>query len=118
MTGAYDEIEEDTLISAIPIREKTEKDPADRRISVLGITLIKECTQDETLMSNGAPYIQLVVQFDGAPARPATIWGKEVSYEPHPGAVQFSSEEKFRLGIETHYMWGQDLYELQIRFPP
>ena len=118
MTGAYDITGEDTLISAEPLHEKSQKDPADREISVLGITLIKECAQDGTLVNNGGRYVQLDIQFVGSPARSATIWGKRVSGLAYSGAVRFSREEKWRLGIEKQWMWKPDLYELRIQFLP
>ena len=118
MLGAYDIVEEDTLISARPIHEKSRKDPADRDISVLEITLIKECNQNGTLVNNGGRYVRLDVQFVGSPARSATIWGKRVSGEAYSGAVQFSREEKWRLGIEKQWMWKPDLSELRIKFLP
>ena len=118
MLSAYDIVVEDTLISAIPIHKQSRKDPADRDISVLGITLIKESNQDGTLVNNGGRYIRLDVQFVGSPARSATIWGKRVSGEAFSGALQFTREEKWRLGIEKQWTWKPDLCELRINFLP
>ena len=121
MTGAYDIVKEDTLVYARPIHERSRKNPADRDIEVLDITLIKECTQDGTLVDNGGRYVRLDIKFVGSPARSATIWGKCVSGEAYLGARQFSMEEKLRLGIEypgKYWTWDPDLCKVHIRFLP
>ena len=116
MTGTYDIVKEDTLISAIPIHEESRKDPADRDMSFLGITLIKECTRDGMLVDNGGRYVQLDVQFVGSPVCSATIWGKRVSGEADSGAMQFSGVETTRLGIKNSWTWKPDLCEPRTRF--
>ena len=120
MTGAYDILEEDTLISASAVHEKSQKDPDDSGISALGITLIKESTQDGTLVDDGGRYVQLDVQFVGSSARPVTIWGKEVLDEAYSGPVRFNEREKLRLGlgIEEQWTWEPDLHELHVSFLP
>ena len=117
MTGAYDLVNEDTLISARPIHGESRKQPTDRKIEILEITLIKERTQDGTLVDNGGRYIRLDIEFVGSLAPSTTLWGKRVSGKALFEAVQFSMEEKLRLGIECHgqcWTWEPDVCELYI----
>ena len=108
MSGAYDK-KEDTLISTKFLQETLRKDPTDREISGIKIRLLKERTQDGTLVDNGGRYIRLDVQFAGTPARSAKIWGKKVMGENMSGGLGLDMEEKLRLGIEgKQWRWKAD----------
>ena len=109
MSGAYDK-REDTLISSRLLRETLQRDVgADRVVSGIEITLIKERTQDGKLVENGGRYVRVDVRFAGFPARSAKIWGKRVTGGDHSGPVQFSREEILRLGIDgKKWRWQPD----------
>lgn len=110
MSGAYDRVEEDTLISHRLLPETLRRYAgANATISAVKITLIKERTRNGTLVANGGRYVRLDVRFVEHTVRNAKIWGNRVTGELIPGAVKFSREERLRLGIERHeWMWKAD----------
>ena len=109
LIGPYDRVQ-DTLFS-LRLLQETLQSPtgADRAISDVKITFIKEYTKDGTLVENGGRYVRLNVHFTGFPTLSAKVWGKRVTGGVDPGTVQMSMEEKLRLGIEgSEWNWKAD----------
>lgn len=106
LSGVYDRVE-DTLFSTKLLKNTLHNDPGtDSAISKATITLFKERTQNGTLVENGGRYLRLDLEFTGSPAHSAKIWGKRVDTS---GDIQFSREEKQRLGIEGRkWRWESD----------
>ena len=100
LTGPYDRVE-DTLFSIRLVQETLQSATgADRAISDVKTTFIKECTEDGTPVENGGRYVRLDVCFTGFPTLHAKVWGKRITGGVDPGTVQMSTEEKLRLGIQ------------------